>query len=324
MTAAFGNYAAVAIENARLYEDAHEQAWISTVLLQVANATQSVDNLTELLDTVIRITPMLTGVKACMLYILDDDGTFVPAAATGLSSEQQSEFERWRFAPGDASALDRLVQECRPVILHRGEQDQRLASILTAGTDDDDGTEFGFPVLIPLHARGDVLGAFLVDYSATLPTLSLGKSFEAFFDERLAILQGIAHQTAVAVDNIRLLKSQKEEAYVSVALLQVAQAVVSSNDLNEALGSIVRITPILVGVRRAAIFLWDESQNVFRLSQAYGLPRSAESQAYRLGEFPLLDAVLVENALLALPLSREDDEDEVLDILGEAGRPRAG
>ncbi len=233
MTAAFASYAAVAIENARLYEDAHEQAWISTVLLQVANATQSVDNLTELLDTVIRITPMLTGVKACLLYILDDDGTFVPAAATGLSSEQQSEFERWRFAPGDASALDRLVQECRPVILHRGEQDQRLASILTAGTDDDDDTEFGFPVLIPLHTRGDVLGAFLVDYSATLPTLSLGKSFEAFFDERLAILQGIAHQTAVAVDNIRLLKAQKEEAYVSVALLQVAQAVVSSNDLNE-------------------------------------------------------------------------------------------
>ena len=275
MTAAFASYAAVAIENARLYEDAHEQAWISTVLLQVANATQSIDNLPELLDTVIRITPMLTGVKACLLYILDEEGTFVPAVASGLTSEQQTEFERWRFAPGDVPALDRLVSERHPVILHSGEEDLRLSSILMAGMLEDE-MDIGFPVLVPLAARNDVLGAFLVDYSSSLPTLSLGKSFEAFFDERLAILQGIAHQTAVAVDNIRLLKSQKEEAYVSVALLQVAQAVVSSNDLDEALGSIVRITPILVGVKRAVIYLYDQAQNVFRASQAYGLPRSAE------------------------------------------------
>ena len=116
--------------------------------------------------------------------------------------------------------------------------------------------------------------------------MNSGKSLDAFFDERLAILQGIAHQTAIAVDNIHLLKSQKEEAYVSVALLQVAQAVVSSNDLDEALGSIVRITPILVGVKRALIYLWDEAHNVFRLSQSYGLPRAAEAAALRPGRVP--------------------------------------
>jgi serine phosphatase RsbU (regulator of sigma subunit) len=87
-----------------------------------------------------------------------------------------------------------------------------------------------------------------------------------------------------------------------VALLQVAQAVVSSSDLDEALGSIVRITPILVGVKRALIYLWDEAQHVFRLGQSYGLPRAAETVRYGLGEFPLLDAVLIEDTLLAHPL----------------------
>ncbi len=305
MAAAFASYASVAIENTRLYEDAHEQAWISTVLLRVANATQSVDNLPELLDTVIHITPMLTGVKACLLYILDEDGSFVPAAASGLTYEQQTEFERWRFAAGDVPALDRLVAERRPVILHSGEEDQRLSSILAAGLPSEKQVDIGFPVLVPLQARGEALGAFLVNYSAALPVLSLGKSFEAYFDERLAILQGIAHQTAVAMDNIRLLKAQKEEAYVSVALLQVAQAVVSSNDLDESLGSIVRITPILVGVKRTGIFLWDESQSLFRLSQSYGLLHPSETPTYKLREFPLLDAVLVENCVLACPLQTD-------------------
>jgi GAF domain-containing protein len=41
MPVAFASYAAVAIENARLYETAQEQAWISAVLLKVAEATQS-------------------------------------------------------------------------------------------------------------------------------------------------------------------------------------------------------------------------------------------------------------------------------------------
>ena len=130
MTAAFASYAAVAIENARLYEEAHEQAWVSTVLLQVANATQSLTDLNELLATVIHITPMLAGVRACLLYILDDDGDFVPAAASGLNREQQAEFERWRFAPGDVPALDHLVAERQPVILYGGEDDQRLTGIL--------------------------------------------------------------------------------------------------------------------------------------------------------------------------------------------------
>ena len=316
MTAAFASYASVALENARLYEDAHEQAWVSTVLLQVAEATQSVTNLTELLDTVIRITPMLAGVKACLLYILDEDGTFVPAAASGLSADQQAEFERWRFAPGDVTALDRLMEEHSPVILHEGQEDTRLLSILSTSPAKENSKEIKLPVLVPLLARGEVLGVFLVDYSTGLPTMEMGKSLEAFFDERLAILQGIAHQTAVAVDNIRLLKAQKEEAYVSVALLQVAQAVVSSNDLGEALGSIVRITPILVGVNRAIIYLWDELQHSFHMSQSYGIARSAggqsyAGQSYALGEFPLLDAALLEDSLVACPLQVGEPDDDL-------------
>ena len=298
ITAAFASYAAVAIENARLYEAAHEQAWISTVLLQVAEAAQSFTNLNELLDTVTRITPMLVGVGACLLYVLDDDGTFIPAAASGLNSEQRVEFERWRFVPGDAPALDRLLVDRQPVILDSRETDLRLSSILAADSD-------SLLVLVPLSSRSEVLGAFLVEYSLDQPG-SVTRSLETFLDERLAILQGIAHQTAIAVDNIRLLKSQKEEAYVSVALLQVAQAVVSSNELQEVLGSIVRITPILVGVERAVIYIWDESYKLFRLAQAYGLPRNAGEHPFAPGNFPLLDAVYHQDRLLACPIQVEE------------------
>jgi len=289
MTAAFASYAAVAIENARIYASAHEQAWISTVLLQVAEATQSLSDLNDLLDTVTRVTPMVAGVQACLLYMLDDGEVFVPTAASGIDARQRAEFERWRFVPGDAPALEQLLAEQRPVILH--DEDASLAGILAGDDLFDLAARTDLLVLVPLLSRGELLGAFLIDYRGERGRGYLNNALDDFFDETLAILQGIAHQTATAVESIRLLSSQKEDAYVSVALLQVAQAIVSSNELDETLSTIVRITPILVGVKRAVIYLWDETQTVFRLSQSYGLPRGEDEHDYQPGEFHLLDKV---------------------------------
>ena len=301
MTATFASYAAVAIENTRLFEAAHEQAWVSTVLVQVAEATQNLTNLNELLSTVARITPMLVGVKSSALYMWDETvEAFAPAAASGLTPEQETAFERWRYAPGDAEVFDRLLQEKRPVLIHSRTENPKLPEVTFTTTEILPDAEL--MILTPLLARGEVLGALLVDYSADMPNASSLETLENLFDERLAILQGIAHQTAVAVENIHLMKAQKEEAYVSVALLQVAQAVVSSNDLDEILGAIVRITPILVGVRRSLIYLWDNANQVFRLAQSYGIPRNAGKTVYAPQEFEILENARKHDRLMAYPL----------------------
>lgn len=300
----FGNYAAVAIENTRLYEAAHEQAWLSTVLLRVAEATQELIDLDELLETVIHITPSLAGVNACLLYLKDEDDSFIPAAASGLDRRQQLEFRRRLFASGEVPALDDLLETREAHLLTRDGVDLPLWEILG-----QPGQAGGAPgaALVPLLSREELLGAFVLAFS---PQSAPGKLQHLPFtdlDEWLAIVQGIAHQTAVAVENIRLLSAQKEAAYVSVALLQVAQAVVSSADLLEALGAIVRITPILVGVDRAVLFLWDPSRQVFRSVQAYGTSHDTSPFEYESGQFPLLEAVRDANRLFVHPLPVDRD-----------------
>jgi hypothetical protein len=54
-------------------------------------------------------------------------------------------------------------------------------------------------------------------------------------------------------------------------LLQVAQAVVSLNDLDEILGTIIRIMPILVGVERAALYQWDAERDLSALGAIWSL-----------------------------------------------------
>ena len=310
MTAAFASYAAVSIENTRLYEAAHEQAWISTVMLQVAEATQTFSDLSDLLDTIVRITPTVAGVRACLLYLLEGDRVFVPATASGLNNAQQSEFERCRFSREDIPALDRLLDDREAALLDEETDDWRLASILYIGLDTESLFADELLVLVPLLAHDEVLGTFLISYSVDLFVREGGPTLDTFFDEHLPIIQGIAHQTAAAIENTRLLTSQREEAYVSVALLQVAQAVVSKSELEEILESIVRITPILVGVKRSAIYLYDARSAVYELAQAYGLPRESEGYQFVHEEFPLLDAVRESQRFLALPAIRDWDETE--------------
>jgi sigma-B regulation protein RsbU (phosphoserine phosphatase) len=307
MAGTFASYAAVAIENTRLYEDAHEQAWVSTVLLQVTEATQALTDLNELLNTVTQITPQLTGVKACSLYITDEEGVFLPAAASGLDERQQAEFSRGRFAPGDVRALDQMADLKQARILQWDEDNLRLTRIYHPPGPGNQPLEPELVVLVPLLAHGDVLGALLVEYQPETIDGNPLRSLDSFLDERLAVIQGIAHQTATAVENIRLVRAQREEAYASIALLQVAQAVVGSADLAEALGAVVRITPILVGVNRAVVFLSDQSGKGFRSIAAYGASREAVVYEYASGEFPLLDAVSEADSLVVYPLRSGED-----------------
>ena len=67
---------------------------MSTVLLQVADSVQTLSSLTQILDTVVRLTPMLTGLGRCGVMLWDEPtGAFVPAAIYGVSRAQQETFE---------------------------------------------------------------------------------------------------------------------------------------------------------------------------------------------------------------------------------------
>ena len=297
MTATFASYAAVAIENTRLYQETQELARISTVMLRVAEATRSLTTLDGVLETVVHLVPMLVDAARCAILLRDDPAApFAPAAAYGISPDQQDTFKQWSIAPGDEQAFDDLCQNKAPVFIYDVATDSRLSGLVPWA--------LGFEslLLLPLIVQSEVIGTMLVDYQSDWDDFgAIGMSH----DERLVTIQGIALQTAAAVENARLREARQEEAYVSAALLQVAQAVASLNDLDDILSTIVRITPILVGVERCAIFLWDDERAVFRAAQSYGIPRDAEeillTQRYGPGDFPLLDTVREHDRLVIYP-----------------------
>jgi serine phosphatase RsbU (regulator of sigma subunit)/transcriptional regulator with GAF, ATPase, and Fis domain len=303
MADTYASYIAVAIQNNRLYKTARKQAWVSTVLLQVAGATESLSNLTDLLQTMARLIPTLVGVRSCNIFLYDEaQGIFSPAVCYGLTQPQEVEF--WALTPaiGDSPELDQAFFTKNVVFIE--EISSGSNSIFSTLFDAENHTA----AIFPLVTHGAVVGVILVDRFFSTQVEGFGDRVE--LEDQIMLLQGISHQTAIAVENIMLLQAQQEETYISVALLQVAQSVSTLNNLEDILASITRLMPILIGVRRCLIFLWDADEKKFTLSQFFGLTRSELSlfdSQFAEGKFPILDLCRTFNQPLLYEVHPDED-----------------
>lgn len=292
---AFIDVSSIILRNSKLYLAAHNQAWISTVQLQVAEVCQSMGDLDELLNSITRMLPPLLGVEACAIFLWDSPiSAFLPNASFGFSSEQTELFNTFDVFPGIVPAFDDLRQDQKPVVLNN---DALSAEIASSYFPDYDFAS-NLVILFPLISQNSFCGAILIDF--TNSDLDINSS-QVIWDEKYTLIEGVSRQVAAAIENLQLIKSQEEEAYISIALLQVAQAIVSYNDLQEILSSIVRITPILVGVKRAIIYLWDEANQIFHQSEYYGFSKpelKLLGELVKGYEFPFIEAIQQEMKIL--------------------------
>lgn len=267
---AFASQAAVAIENARLYSLQREQTWVSATLLQVAEATAHATELEEVLETVARLTPTLVGVEQCAVFLAEGE-ELVLAASGGTQADLFDPETPFHFALNDWPYLANMVSASEPSVIEPADSDEAddpLPSFLR--------TMFaGVAILLPLTAKTQVRvqGALIVGQTP---------GDAPFTAQRIRLLGGIANQLATAIESALLLQSQQEEGWVSAALLQAAEAVVSQPTLEAGLETVARLIPMLVGIEKVAIFQSGESGPLFYARQVMGLSREAALRARQL------------------------------------------
>ncbi len=312
ITSAFASYGAIAIKNARLFAASQEQAWISTILLQVANAIQSLTDLSELTSTIVRLTPMVVGVKGCAMFlrVADSDVYQLPAmyGIADIKETQKAILQSVVVAPPIFETLNYLR---KPIRLQNPIGDLNLSEEFAKKLENNN------LYLFPIIAREKLLGAILlVDNAAPIDQQSPEKFFSV---ERFNIIQGIIQQTAVAIENIQLIEARQEEAYVSAVLLQAAQVTVSSENLSDTLDAMTDILPILAGIDISVIYLWDKNKKQFTAS--HGSFKLSEHTGVILGskyfpnEFPFIETVLREKHPLAYPLVESTLTPEYWDLV---------
>lgn len=292
----FASYAAVAIENAHLYTSAQEDAWSSTVLLQVAESMHAISTTDELLSTIVRLTPLLVGINQCALYLHNPNTHAFDMKKWYGFTPSEGEVS---LKDGDSVGLIRVQATMAPVFI---EDLQHELGISSFSIQDSTGTL----VLVPLISHDELLGLFLVSHNSTG---EFGVS-NKFTSQTLAILSGIAQQTSVALENIRLVENRQEEAYITAVLLQVAQAVVSQNNLHDILETVVHLLSILVGLDASLIYLWDVETSKFTINNATSSVQSEADQlvgkVFHPGDNWILDQVFTSDQMVACPIPDQE------------------
>jgi len=297
MTTTFASYGSMAIRNAKLYGDAQNQAWISTVLLQIAEASQSVESLEDLLATTVRITPLLVGVEMCAIFLWEENRqSFIFKDQYNMELPQGTSNI---FGLNRAPALDQLAATRAITFLEDLHADMGIPEEIPSP---DDHTM----ILLPLQVRDSLLGALLVVHQNNGPT----DAVLSYSQQTLSILQGITRQTSLALENQLLLEARQEEGYITAVLLQVSQAVANQNKLDDILDTIVHLMPILVGIEGCVIYRRDAAGNYHALQGHTGSRKEEEEildTVFPSGVFKALDAVYDEKRVVFCPLGENKE-----------------
>ncbi len=280
---------AAAIRNADLYRSEQWRRQVADSLRDVAGLVSSNAGLDEVLEMILGELDRNLPVDTSAIWLLQD-GSLCLSAVHGIDGAQL-ESTCIAFPETTYAMIDALESDV-PVI--RRPEDPIGPTGLTAGFDSNYSS-----IIAPLRVGDRPLGVL------TLAHHSPGR----YGHEARTIASTFANYAAVAIENTRLFDSAQEQAYASAALLQVAQAVVSLNDLDEILSSIIRIMPILVGVKRVVLYRLDTEYQALQASQEYGFSEEEESfmteKSMSLSEFPFLIWALEQNTLVTYPLKAE-------------------
>lgn len=280
---------AAAIRNADLYRSEQWRRQTSDSLRDVAGLISTNVGVDEVLESILSELDRNLPIDVSAIWLLEDGELCLSAVHGGDPDQLESVC---LTDPTAAYAMAEALMADLPII--RRTDDSMWPAGLAAGYDGNYSS-----IAAPLRVGDRPLGVLTLEHHTA------GR----YGHEAQAITTTFASYAAVAIENARLYDAAQEQAYASAALLQVAQAVVSLSDLDEILGSIIRIMPILVGVQRVAFYHWDVERETFVAAQEYGFSEDEESmmteKEFAAGSFPLLDLARTENRLVTHAIKPE-------------------
>ncbi len=252
--------AAVTIQNARLYAAERKRAAQLAAISEISRQIAALIDLDELLQKVVNQIRERFGYTHVHIFTVEEGYAVFRASTHPRGAE-------WRErGVGHRVGVDGIVgwvaAAGEPLVANDVSQEPRFMPY-----PDQEPTETRSEIVVPLTIGKQVTGVLDIE----------SRELNAFGDEDLFVSKTLAAQIAVAVEDARLFDSQKEEAYYLNVMLQVSQNLAATADLDEALETVVRITPLLVGVARCAALLYHPGERKFAPAKAYGLSKHLQA-----------------------------------------------
>jgi GAF domain-containing protein len=254
---AFADQAALAFQNARLYDEANRRRREAEELARVARALTETLDITTVAERIVEAVNPLFAARSAVIRLRQPDGSLVALASSGSAREQ---LPPGHTLPPGVGLSARAVAEGRAL----------WSADVTA--------EPGVSVTEDLRSRNELsgLGAVLVvplrTTEETIGMLAVADQAGRVFSQSEAdLLQAFADQAALALDNARLYGETRQRLRHVDSLREVVEQILVPFSLEERLNLIARKAAELFDGDRATVALLDETTGKLVVRAGYQL-----------------------------------------------------
>ena len=178
-----GSHAAVALENARLYESQRREAEHLKELLEFSRELATAEGLPDVLRRIVELSATILNAPSTSVWLQDTlTHELVPAAVWGFEGARRDDILALSFDPAD---VQMIADNDEPFVL-----DHEEAAAIHGAPELDDGMSFA---VAPVKLDGGRLCCIV----AAIPV----EDVNDFDEEKIGLLAGLAHQAKLAITN---------------------------------------------------------------------------------------------------------------------------
>lgn len=303
LLSSIANQAAIAVENARLYEDSQRSLHELSVLYEVSQAASSL-NLDEALCLIAERTARALRTARCAIFLLDEkkqelilqvaDNPHRPVEIMGL-----------RLPLGARPHVAEAVLSQKPVEIPDVFADPRLQDFWPYAR----RMGLASHLSVPIVAKGRAIGAISLDRAEVHPPFSA---------DEVALCQTIAHQTATAIQNAQLYQEAQYMAERLHLVNEVAYDIGTILDMDFLLWEMVRLVRETLDCYHVSIGLVEGDELVFKADVGYYYKDSrVTGTRLKIGEEGITGWVAQTGEPLLVPDVSQDERYYAVDELPE-------
>ena len=253
--------AAIAIENAQLYEYVQERVKEITTIYKVGQNLITIVDLDKLLDRVLKVIVNSFGYLNCAIMLLDEEkNELYFKAARGYPEKVVKEL---RVKVGDEGVTGWVAKTGQPLVIADVSKDPRFIR----GRPDSKSE-----IAVPLKIGDRIIGVLDAESS----------ELSAFSQRDMRILSQLASQIAVSIENSRLFQEEKKRSLQLAMINDVGKRAVATLNLDEILNSVISAIIANFGYSHVSLFLMCEDTGELALKTHAGDFIDTVKEGYRL------------------------------------------
>ncbi len=252
----FANQAAVAIENARLFQQENRRSQIIETLANIANEIATTREVIPALDKIAESALSLLNARTVAFYLLQEDGETIKIVTVKGDYQKELISHTLKIGKGITGSI---IATGKPEIVNDITKDPRKRTV--PGTSADD-TRLDTMMSAPLILHGKPIGA--------INAWRL-KSNGLFDKSELNFLVSIAHQASISIESVRLFQETTRRAQEATAIAEVGRDISATLQLDLVLERIAVYARDLLIAQTSAIYLSETDQSLLRAISAIGV-----------------------------------------------------